>query len=301
MYDEVLKSMGARASGRPALLERAFATIDPANDLEAWSGLRDIVLQAVEALHVERVAAQLGRLEGVPRATHSDIETLMDELLKDELRTEMGLSWKSKEAMNRARYLRKWRAIIALRQIGLATGHFAFRGAAEAWLGEHFRALTGSGPAPIRAGLGALVLPSKDGNEFYLAPLRPRTFPFRENPPAYQLLTEISRAQMVVRTIADGDSLLAEVVETENSRPIANLVVDLPIVREALLQQTASTGSFTEIGYSAFARIERARAAFVSRKRLSSGTVLWFDDDGVQNTITAEPGAKVPFRLFRGK
>ena len=60
----------------------------------------------------------------------------------------------------------------------------------------------------------------------------------------------------------------------EAPETIARLPIDLRVAREALLNVDGPSGSFTEIGEAAFARIERARAALVSKRYLNSARVL---------------------------
>ena len=102
--------------------------------------------------------------------------------------------------------------------------------------------------------------------------------------------------------IADGDTLSAELrLTTQQGRApetVARLPIDLRVAREALLNVDGPSGSFTEIGEAAFARIERARASLISERYLTNARLLFADAAGraweiVPSTTLPEVTVKV--------
>jgi hypothetical protein len=80
---------------------------------------------------------------------------------------------------------------------------------------------------------------------------------------------------------------------------LAALVVDLAVAREAMLHANGDSGSFTEIGYTAFARIERARASLISRARIKNMPVHFTDDVEQLFKLSSNPVGNVPLRVQR--
>jgi hypothetical protein len=101
--------------------------------------------------------------------------------------------------------------------------------------------------------------------------------------------------------VADGDTLSAELrlaaAQGGTAETVAKLPIDLRIAREALLNVDGPSGSFTEIGEAAFARIERARAALVSGRYLASARLLLSDAAGQAWEIVPQASGASPFRL----
>ena len=270
----------ASESARPQAFERAFSTIDPARDTDSWDGVRQRVLDAVEAQDVIPPSENVKQWSDVSLAAHSEIEAVLDRVIKDEIATE--LHGGSKAAGRRVRLLRRWRGGSLLRQVGLARGHIAFAQAIQAWLSEQENALRDGPRLSLGDGIHRLILPTQQGKVF-LAPLRPRTYALIGKPPKCTVLAAINVNDLEVVIVPQGDVLVAE-VQVSRARQrlqplvLATLVVDLSIAREAMLHAQSASSSFTEIGHTAFARIERARASLVSRQRSLTGTVYFTDD-----------------------
>ncbi len=75
---------------------------------------------------------------------------------------------------------------------------------------------------------------------------------------------------------------------------LVRIVVDLPVAREAILHAAGDDRPFTEIGPTAFARIERARATLAGRKRSASSAVVFTDDAGELHEIGNSPSGAPP-------
>jgi hypothetical protein len=117
-------------------------------------------------------------------------------------------------------------------------------------------------------------------------------------------LVSVTVNDLGVVIVAQGDTLIAEVQMSrgrERQAPLvlAALVVDLAVAREAMLHAHGDRGSFTEIGYTAFARIERARASLISRARIKSMPVHFTDDLEQLFKLSSNPVGNVPLRVQR--
>jgi hypothetical protein len=285
---------------RPQAFARAFTIIDPARDTNPWNGDRTKVLDAVESLDVINPSDQASQWPGLPADSHSDIERTLDQVLREEIATELHLG--SKASANRVRALRRWRSLSLLLQFGLAQGQLAFGDAIQAWLAEQELALREAPRSGLGDGIYRLIMPSAQNDKLFLAPLRPRTYCLVGTPPKETILTPVSANDLQVVIIPYGDSLLAEVQvnrirERLNPLPLATLVVDLSIAREALLHAQQLSRSFTEIGHTAFARIERARASLVSRTRSSKSAVYFTDDLERLFMLTPSPAGVASVRV----
>ena len=254
--------------------QRSLARMDPARDAESWKTLRMRVLDICDAADVELPARQLQGVQEIPSDAHSDLEEMLDQLTSSEIATELASG--SSDGTDRVRLLRKWRGLLLLRQAGLATGNCTFRDTIDAWLKEHSDAINGLPGSQLQVGLTNLILPpvplSAGQQHILILPFRPRTYALRNLPPPGSAFVAIPHSNLRVSMVADGDKLTAELAmvgPTEVKR-IAEVVVDFAIAREGLIQATGDFKGFTEIGYGAFARIERARAALVGRKRAQS-------------------------------
>ena len=302
IYGAAMKRMTLTGEApRIQAFEQAFNHIDPARDVDSWNGIRSAVLEIAESLEIEFPSVQLSRGGLIPSDALSKIERIVDQVLRDEVITELGsgsIHGDSSAPLTRTRFLRKWRSTLILRQVGLALGHVAFETVLIAWLAEQNNALRGgSTPLDLGQGIQALILPP--ASKFLLAPLRPRTYSMAGKLPKNTLLVEIPLADLRVEIISHGDTLLAEVIRTR--RPldtVTTLVVDLAVAREALLHAGGNTYSFTEIGNSAFARIERARASLVSRRRMRNATVYFTDEVGNRYRVATNPAGSAPLRVI---
>jgi hypothetical protein len=299
VYGVAIEGMtSANEAGRVQAFERAFNDIDPARDTESWNGVRSQVLDAIEALDVIPPSSALANLCGnTAKAAESDLEIILDRILRDEIIGE--LTGSNREATRRANLLRKWRCTLLLRQVGLALGHVAFAPALNAWLAEQENALQGRPSLQLGHGIQALILPPSAG-PFLLAPFRPRTFSLTEHRPASSLLVPVSLNDLRVEIVPRGDTLVAEVRVLGAkgvAEVIASLVIDLAVAREAILHTTGDTTAFTEIGESAFARIERARASLIGRTRMKNTTVYFTSASGELYRITTNPAGPAPLRV----
>jgi hypothetical protein len=289
-------------SGEPPRLqafERAFGSIDPARDTDPWSGIRTRVLDAVESLDVLSPSAQIKGWAEIPEACNSEIEVVLDQVLRDEIATELKAG--TKIASDRARFLRGWRGRLALRQIGLALGKLTHANAIQAWLAEQENALQGGSRLNLGDGIHNLIIPRKEGTRIYLAPLRPRTYCLAGELPSTTLLYPITGNDLDVVIVPLGDTLVAEVQgrnrQQRAQQTLASLVVDLAVAREAILHAADDIRSFTEIGYTAFARIERARASLISRERLKTGGVFFTNKRKELYRVVGNPTGSVPLRV----
>ncbi|RWL19657.1 MAG: hypothetical protein EOR57_13745 [Mesorhizobium sp.] len=281
---------------RVRAFEQAFNLIDPARDTDSWGGLRAAILDIVEAMDVSPPANEIQGLEGWSDAASSEIERQLDAVVPGEVVAELG---RGREAFGRAQLLRKWRAVLLLRQAGLALGWWPHKAVIQGWLNEHQAALGGRPSGALRLGLNNLVLPSHA--ELNLAPFRPRTMELRGSLPANCVAVSLLERDLRLELVADGDTLSAELrlatVQGGTAETVAQLPIDLRIAREALLNVDGPSGSFTEIGEAAFARIERARAALVSGRYLASARLLFSDAAGQAWEIVPQVSGASPFRL----
>ena len=150
-------------------------------------------------------------------------------------------------------------------------------------------------------GIHNLVIPPSKGGHVFLAPGRPRTYCISDVP-AETLLVSVATTDLVLAIVSHGDTLVAEVQmnrvrERKPPQLLASLVIDLAVAREAILHQDGDSRSFTEIGYTAFARIERARASLISRHRMRAMPVHFTDRTEQLYKVSPNPGGPVPLRV----
>jgi hypothetical protein len=287
VYSRVFeRSARAGEASRVRAFEQAFNSIDSARDIEAWEGIRADVLDAIEALDIEYPSDRMQA--AIPPEANTELERHVDQLIRAEITHELGSregAAATRASVMRTQLLRKWRSMLLLRQVGLALGWIASRAAVEAWLAEQANALLGGAsrsPLALGDGVRALILPQMNSTEYWLAPLRPRIYNLTGDPPANTVLVSLPIRSLYVEIVARGDNLMAEVLAYSSPRrppeTVATLVIDLPIAREAILHAGGDLPSFTEIGESAFARIERARASLVGRVRMKEAAVYFTDD-----------------------
>lgn len=304
--DTVYGSIKARGTEkgeapRPQAFERAFSDIDPAGDTDGWGGMRTRALDAVEALDVLSPSDQLKTWPELAATATSEVEGIVDQALRDEIASELKKGTKS--ASNRVRFLRNWRSKLLLRQTGLALGKLTHGHAIQAWLAEQENALRGGSRLPLGDGIHNLIVPRHESNRIYLAPLRPRTYCIFDNLPAGTLLFPITINDLDVVIVPHGDTMIAEVQgrtrQRQSPQTFASLAIDLAVAREAILHANDDARSFTEIGYTAFARIERARASLISRERLRSGGVYFTNEEKELFRVVPNPTGSVPLRVER--
>jgi hypothetical protein len=288
-------------SSEPARLqpfERAFADIDPARDTDRWDGARTKVLDAIESLDITPPSQQVIQLSLLPTAAVSDIERMIDTVVSQEIASDLP---RGKDASNaRVRILRRYRSAMLLRQVGLANGCIRFLPAFEAWLAEQENALNRRPRLRLGDGINNLILPSDDSGKVYLAPFRPRTYCLSGDLPKNTLLVLVSVNELNVNIVAHGDALTAEVQVIRNNQvpeKLAALTIDLAVAREALLHAPKKSVSFTEIGDTAFARIERARASLISRERLRTLSPAFTDERAIRLNVSPNPVGQPPLRV----
>jgi hypothetical protein len=294
-------------SPRPQPFERAFQDIDPARDTEPWGRVRTRVLgtrvlEAVESLDIVAPSAEAAGWNDVPGKAHSEVENILDKVLREEIATELERG--SREAALRVRILRRWRSTLLLRQIGTALGHLGFGATIQAWLAEQENALRNGQHLRLGDGIRNLIIPSDRDGRVFLPPLRPRTYCIAGELPKNSLLVPVTVHDLNVVIVPRGDTLTAEVQinRARQRKPplvLASLVVDLAVAREAMLHADGNTSSFTEIGDTAFARIERARASLISRARIKDIPVYFTDDLGQLFKLAPNPVSPVPLRVQR--
>ena len=215
--------------------------------------------------------------------------------------TELGKGQKT--AATRAKLLRKWRGTLLLRQVGMALGRMSFEAAVRAWLAEQENSIQGGAPMDLGKGIKSLLLPPAATGNFWLAPFRPRTYALTGDLPPNTVLIPVDLNDLRVEIVPRGDNLVAELNQVARTRAgssievLATLVIDLSVAREAILHVQGVSQSFTEIGDSAFARIERARAALVSRSRAMAATVHFTDGSGTLYRLAANPAGPTPLRV----
>jgi hypothetical protein len=281
--------------------EKAFTDIDPARDTEGWDGLRKRVLDAVESLDILSPAEQVASWTELPAAASSEIEKLLDRVLREEIATELPKG--TRAAVSRVRVLRHWRAVMLLRHVGTALGHLRYADAIGAWLAEQESALLGSQRLRLGDGINNLIIPAGTSGKVFMAPLRPRTYCLTDDLPRETLLVTVQTNELDVSIVAQGDALVAEVRIRQKggpTDPLAMLAIDLAVAREALLHADGRTDAFTEIGDTAFARIERARASLISRERLRKVNAWFTDGKGEAFQLLPSPAATAALRVQRG-
>ena len=305
LYRSIINRITLTGESPPSrAFEWALSQIDPARDFDPWQDrIRLRVLEAVESLEIVYPSDQVSRWPQLPVEVHSEIERALDQLLQGEMIDELGEPGKrSREATLRVQFLRKWRSILLLRQVGLALGQMTFRDVFVAWLAEQESALQNRELLDLGLGIQALILPPPGKSEFLLAPLRARTYNLSPDSLRNTVLVIIPAGDLRVWIVPRGDMLVAEI---QISRPrerkppelVASLVIDLPIAREALLHADGKKASFTEIGDSAFARIERVLASLVGRSLMRNPTPYFADEVGTLYRVTKNSAGKVPLRI----
>jgi len=281
--------------------EKAFAEID--RDTETWGTLRKRALDAIEALDIESPSDQMTAWAELPAAAGSDIELKLDTVLREEIAGE--LSQGSGAAVARVRALRRWRAAMLLRHVGTAHGFVRYADAIEGWLAEQESALRLPVlPQHLSRGISNLILPlpTRGPVRVFMAPLRPRTYCLSDDLPKETVLVAVPVNEIFVSIAAHGDALTAELWLRQGvNRPekLASLAIDLSVARESLLHAMGRTSSFTEIGDTAFARIERARASLISRDRLRSLNA-WFTNEHGEPFELRSSTASAALRVQRG-
>lgn len=282
---------------RPRAFELGFNRIDPAKDSGTW---RQAIIDSVDSLEIELPSVLLSN-RGILTANASGrLEELVDQLLVDELAAQHAGT--SGTDATRRRVLRHWRCVLLLRQVGLATNNVAFRDVIESWLQEHAAALNDIAPiTDIGSGLRSLVLqPTRLSgvDQLVLAPLRPRTYALKSIPPG-TIVVVLNPSLLQILPVAEGDTLLAEVRMLVGNRfeEVTTFPVDLSIAREAAMQALSPGTGFTEIGPSSFARIERTRAALLSREKMSRHNPVFMGSNGQVRTVRPNPSGSVPFQV----
>jgi hypothetical protein len=310
LYSVAIRQMtSADEPIRNRAFEKAFNYVDPARDVAPWkNGAREKVIDAIESLEIESPSRQLLGSGLLPAEANSEIEQALDQVVPEEIATELassstpGIAPRGAPA-RRAALLRKWRNTMLLRQVGLAIGQVAFKEALAAWLAEQYSALRNDVPQELGKGIEALLLPQANAGQFLLAPFRPRTYGLQEDDlPPSTMLVAVAPGNLRIEIVPRGDTLVAEVLQSSRGarepKVIASLVVDLSIAREAVLHASEGKGSFTEIGASAFARIERARASLVGRDRLRQASVYFTDGLGNCCQVVDNPAGPAPLRIL---
>lgn len=278
--------------------EKAFTEIDPARDTENWDGLRKRILDTVESLDIVSPSDQVASWPDVPAAANSEIEKQLDRVLRDEIAIEMPKG--KKASTSRVRVLRRWRAVMLLRHVGTALGYLRYAEAIGAWLAEQDSALQGSQRLRLGDGVNNLIIPAGTGGKVFLAPLRPRTYCLTGELDPNTLLVSVHTNELDVLILAQGDALVAEVRMRQRGNTtaaLATLAIDLAVAREALLYADGKADAFTEIGDTAFARIERARASLISRERLRRINAWFTDAQGKPFQLVPTPTGTAALRV----
>ena len=283
-------------------LQSALGQLDPALDAEPWNGLRATIIDICEAADVDPPAHQLRAISGLPFEIHSDLEDVLDQVCNAEIADELTRS--GRQASNRIKLLRRWRSILLLRQAGLATGNFTFKATVNAWLREHRIALNRLPGSQLQVGLGNLILPavtiSAGQSHILVLPFRPRTYALTTVPATDVAIVAIPVGDLRIQMVADGDRLVAEIgmVGATEVKKIADVVVDFSIAREGLIRSSGDLSGFTEIGYASFARIERARAALVGKRRAEALPLYISSSGGKRFRVEPNPqGGTPPLRI----
>jgi hypothetical protein len=301
VFNAVLEQLlPAGEAARLQPFERAFAEIDPARDTETWGNLRKKVLDAVESLDIVSPSDRMADWTQVPAVACSEIERQLDRVLREEIAIDLPEG--TRNAVTRVRVLRRWRAAMLLRHVGTALGFVRYADAIEAWLAEQESALMDGQRRRLGDGINNLILPTGGTGKVFMAPLRPRTYCLSDELPKETLLVSVQANELVVSIVAHGDALVAEVRLRRGgttSEKLATLAIDLSVARESLLHADGRTDSFTEIGDTAFARIERARASLISRDRLRRVNAWFTDEHGKAFQLLPNPTGVV-LRVQRG-
>jgi hypothetical protein len=292
--------------------EEAFGQIDPARSVDSWPDFsRDKVIESVEAIEIKKPTLTLKDQGVLSQNAISDIETTLDNIVREEIAKELFASTSKlsrtlrENASRRAIILRKWRNTLLLRQVGLSRGWINLREVIAAWLSEQYNALMDEPILELGRGVRYLLFPViSDDDSLILAPLRPRISNLdRDNLPPNTMLVKITSSNLKLNILPKGDNLVAEILQVTRNNRIDNvkvsIIIDLPIAREALLRSRAGANSFTEIGSSAFARIERVRASLVGKESLRQGSVYFTDDFGKLYRIVRDVTGKAQQTIMR--
>jgi hypothetical protein len=170
-------------------------------------------------------------------------------------------------------------------------------------LAEQASALLGGQRLRLGDGINNLIIPPGIGGKVFMAPLRPRTYCITGDLPRETLLVIVQPNELDVSIVARGDALVAEVRIRQKgtlTEPLATLGIDLAVARESLLNADGKTNAFTEIGDTAFARIERARASLISRERLRRINAWFTDAKGEPFQLVPSPAGPTALRVQAG-
>jgi hypothetical protein len=190
-----------------------------------------------------------------------------------------------------------------LRHVGAALGYLRYAEAIGAWLAEQDSALQGSQRLRLGDGVNNLIIPAGTSGKVFMAPLRPRTYCLTGELDPNTLLVTVQTNELDVSIVAQGDALVAEVRMRQRGNTtaaLATLAIDLAVAREALLYADGKTDAFTEIGDTAFARIERARASLISRERLRKINAWFTDAQGTPFQLVPTPTGAAALRVQPG-
>jgi hypothetical protein len=190
-----------------------------------------------------------------------------------------------------------------LRHVGTSLGYLRYAQAIGAWLAEQDSALQGSQRLRLGDGVNNLIIPAGISGKVFMAPLRPRTYCLTGELDPNTLLVTVQTNELDVSIVAQGDALVAEVRMRQRGNTtaaLATLAIDLAVAREALLYADGKTDAFTEIGDTAFARIERARASLISRERLQKINAWFTDAQGTPFQLVPTPTGTAVLRVQPG-
>jgi hypothetical protein len=268
LYSAVFSDFGPdRMGGRPTPFASAFKRLDPAAAVSPWGRARAATIDAAEAMHIEHPVQVLLDDGIIPSAAVCELDHRLDAAvvaaLSEPTKARAGIRQRDQQ-------VRRWRATLLLRQVGLAVGGLADAEVVEAWLASQQGTLAGEDSGDLYAGLRALLVPGNGA--LRLAPFRPRTRAFTGTPPHSTLLMVRQGNELSVDLRAAKDGLTAVLrIVADGSADALPVPVDLDLAREALKLAQSGASGFTDLPDQAMARVERVQASLLSRGHSARG------------------------------
>jgi hypothetical protein len=264
------QALGRSAPTQFPTLRILFA-VDPVRDARPERSSQGNVNEAMRAITLdEKPSAHL--IANNPGHAFCEAWQPFDDYLEDKVLErvhELGIDGES-------RALQAWLGRYLYRLYGLSSGIPAFVDVLskmeESWKrasGNHALA------ADLTEGLGALVsgvtraAGMQAGGSMTLPLLSPKAEPIAHSPEKALLALRIPTQLRFVPRI-DGDKVLVDV--SNNNIGVTTLVLDFDLCREALISQ--GFGGFTERSHLAVPRVERVRAALLSKKVLDEMSAI---------------------------
>jgi len=242
---------------------RLMKGVDPVRDARPEPSRQGNVNEAMRAITLEKKpSAHLKEID--PEHPFCKAWQPFDDYLEDKILErvhELGIDGES-------RALQAWFGRYLYRLYGLSSGKPAFADVISK-LEESWQKAIGNYPLPSDLSEGLIALVNgvskasflQTGRSMTLPLLAPKAEPISEAPEKALLALKIPTLLRFVPRV-DGDQVLVDV--SNNNIEVTTLVLDFDLCREALIYQ--GHGGFTERSHFAVPRVERVRAALLSKK-----------------------------------